>query len=100
MTTPPDRNLAACMRVLYYAILEARSLAWENHGKRDKPIADVMDAVHNIPLLVTDWQRCRPEMIRDFLLAYDEKWNPPVRLAGVYDAAIARGDADEKPSLQ
>jgi hypothetical protein len=95
----PDPNLLACLEVLYRAIVDARSLAWSGannkdqlSAKRDEQIADLMDAVHNIPLLLLRWGRCDESVLRRFLESYDEKWPGEGRsLLATYDRAMAEG---------
>ena len=101
MTKAPDRHLLACMEVLYRAIIEARVLAWGGHrlrhrlsGQRDRQIADLMDAIHNIPLLAMNWDVCDQQMLRSYLVAYDETWaHRGSSLVKTYDAVLATGDA-------
>ena len=39
-------------------------------------MADLMDAIHNIPELVRNWERCDVEHMREaFFGAYDRKWS-------------------------
>jgi hypothetical protein len=85
------------LEVLFYATIHARALAWGNarllarlSKARQQQIADLMDAVHNIPHLLNDWDRCDQKMLRDFLLQYDTKWGQTggLRLAEVYDRTI------------
>jgi hypothetical protein len=55
-------------------------------------LADLMDAVHNIPDLVRSWERCDIEHMRTaFLKAYDDKWiaRGGVALCDVFDQAVA-----------
>lgn len=69
----PEPYLSACMTVVYRALLHARRMGYS--GTVDAAhIADLMDAVHNIPDLVQNWDRCDIELIRTYLKAYEEKW--------------------------
>ena len=39
-------------------------------------LADLMDAIHNIPEMIENWERCDVEFMRTaFFKAYDEKWS-------------------------
>jgi hypothetical protein len=74
----PAPKLAACLEVLYHAAIEARLLGW--HGMRtglgrdeSKRLADLMDAVHNIPGQAGDWGRCDEQELRSRLGAYDAR---------------------------
>lgn len=88
------------MEVLYRAIIEARVLAWGGQrlrhrlsGMRDRQIADLLDAVHNIPLLAMNWDICDQKVLCDYLVAYDEKWaHRGSSLAKTYDAMLASGE--------
>lgn len=104
---PPEPYRIACLEVIYRAVLEARALAFCNHRLRfrlrKKPhrrIADLMDAIHNIPIFLMDWSHCKPGLIREYLVHCDSRlpstWGP--RLADVYDEALrkAGGNADAK----
>ena len=92
MSFPPDSALKACLTLLYHVTIEARLLGWE--GERDdlakercKQVADLMDAVHNVPWLAQRWEECDEQRLRDFLRGYDETWRPRARLLDVYDLA-------------
>ena len=79
MSLPPVPKLAACLEVLYRAAIEARMLGYEGHAhglspERSDQLAALMDAVHNIPCLVLDWERCNESLLVDMLREYDERW--------------------------
>jgi hypothetical protein len=59
--------------VIRHAILDARAAAWSGAVEKEW-IADLMDAVHNIPGFINDWQRCDEGPLRDRLRHYDEQW--------------------------
>ena len=63
--------------------------------RRQEQIAALMDAIHNLPHLLNDWERCDQKMLRQSLLAYDEDWADAggVRLSAVYDKALAADSA-------
>lgn len=72
-TVAPEPYLSACMTVVYRALLHARSMGFS--GTVDAAhIADLTDAVHNIPDLVRNWNRCDIELMRAYLKSYEEKW--------------------------
>lgn len=68
----PEPFLSAYLGVLRSALLEARRSAWskEPHEK----LADLMDAVHNIPELLNHWETCIEPCLRESLELYDRKW--------------------------
>jgi hypothetical protein len=86
----PEPYLSACMRVVYRALLHARLMGWS--GSVDsKHLADLMDAVHNIPDLVRHWEDCDTERMRAFLKNYEETWlaRGGLPLCEIFDQAIA-----------
>jgi hypothetical protein len=79
MSLPPAPELAACLEVLYRATIEARMLGYEGHAHGLSPqqsdqLAALMDAVHNIPHLVLDWEQCNESLLVGLLRDYDERW--------------------------
>lgn len=84
--------MSACMKVVYHAAVYARS--WGYSGKVDaNNIADLMDAIHNIPELIQNWERCDVQLLRmSFLGAYQDKWarhgGPPLR--DIFDKAVEK----------
>ncbi len=81
MATAPQPYLSACLDVVSHALLQGRLIGWAGeHGglssEDAKRLADLLDAVHNIPTLITDWENCDEARLRSYLLAYDEKWVP------------------------
>lgn len=102
MSTAPEPHLSACLRVLYSATLEARALAWNGQqtplGEHEiQRLGDLMDAVHNIPLLITRWETCDESLLRAMLAGYDAKWGTSsftrllVGYQAVIDAFVDRG---------
>lgn len=74
----PAPKLAACLHVLYRAAIDARSLGWKGEQEgltRDESrrLADLMDAIHNIPGLAADWERCDEGLLRGMLGDYDAR---------------------------
>jgi len=54
---------------------------------------DLMDAVHNLPHLVTRWDTVNEKLLRDMLADYDDKWSTQthIRLLAVYEGKLAGG---------
>ena len=48
-----------------------------------------MDAVHNIPGLIANWEGCDESLLRGMLRDYDTRWN--FELLHAYDDVVARG---------
>ena len=107
MQVAPLPYLSAYLEVIRVAAVEARFLAhlsqlrpWWQRLRGDArtlaQVADLMDAIHVIPELLDEWERCdEPALRRNFLLAYDQKWARPdspterrVSLVGVFERAF------------
>jgi len=95
----PEPYLSACLTVMFHAMIHARSLGWRNADpanemsrESNEHIADLMDAVHNLPSLVQHWGGCNQDKLRNFLIAHDEKWQMkgPLLLK-LYDDTVAAG---------
>lgn len=93
MSTAPEPYLSACLRVLYSATIEARALAWDGldaslTSTEVQRLAALMDAVHNLPLLITRWETCDEALLRRMLADYDAKWGDVsrTRLLAVYES--------------
>ena len=75
---PPASALTACLAVLQRACVAARLLGWA--GEKDglapeqaSELADLMDAVHNIPDLIQHWDRCDENLLRGMLSDFDQR---------------------------
>jgi hypothetical protein len=94
VTAPPAPQHRACLEVLYQATIAARMLGYEGHenglsaAKADQ-LADLMDAVHNLPRLLIDWSGCNESLLRGMLDDYDTKWSG--HLLEIYDRIVAEG---------
>jgi hypothetical protein len=94
----PQPYLSACLRVLYRATIEARMMGYagEQRGLSEiegKRLADLMDAVHNLPDLIQRWDTCNEDLLRGMLRDFDARWYgvSGVRLLEEYEGALARG---------
>lgn len=101
MSIAPAPYLEACLAVLYRACINGRLIGWsgERSGLTDAQsgeLADLMDAVHNLPYLVQHWEECDETLLRQFLASFDEKWKANGRghLLAVYEDVLARRSAD------
>lgn len=97
MAVAPQPYLSACLRVLEYAIIEARSLGWAaGEGTMAKQgveqVTGLMDAVHNLPHLIEHWERVDQQWLRNDLRHYDERWghNSHFRLLEAYEHELKR----------
>jgi hypothetical protein len=73
MAVAPEPYLSACMTVLYRPALACRMWGWSGEVSPEH-LADLMDAIHNIPELVRHWERCDIELLRGMLGDYERKW--------------------------
>lgn len=83
--------LSACLEVLYRATISARSLGWDGEktglsAADSQRLVALMEAVHNIPLLLRRWEDCDEAMLRGFLETFDTKWNGG--LLAAYEQAL------------
>jgi len=73
MAIAPEPYLSACLAVLDRTILYCRAAGWSNALSAEH-VADLMDAVHNIPGLLQNWERCDVALLRAILDEYEQKW--------------------------
>jgi len=81
--------MRACLAVLSRAAIEARMLGYEGaeaglSARRSAQLADLMDAIHNIPELLARWEECNEALLVGMLRDYDLRWSPLANLAEVY----------------
>lgn len=74
-----DAAMRAGLAVLERATVAARLLGYEGSASGLSPeksaqLADLMDAVHNIPYLLCNWERCDESLLLSMLKDYDIKW--------------------------
>ena len=91
MALAPEPYLSACLEVLLQATIHARLIGYDGHDTGLTPaqsdcLADLMDAVHNIPDLLKRWEECDEPFLRSFFEAFDQKWEKQTsaRLLGTY----------------
>ena len=80
MPLAPEPYLSACLEVLQHATIHARLIAYGGHeagltAEQSDCLADLMDAVHNIPDLLNRWEECDERLLRSFLQTFDDKWH-------------------------
>ena len=73
MNSSADKEQVACVDVLRMAILEARVWGWQGDVNAER-LGDLMDAVHNIPTLIGDWNPEGVDDIKRELETYERKW--------------------------
>ena len=83
MTMAPEPQLSACLAVLRRAITLTR-----NQHDLAEQTADVMDAVHAIPDLISEWHDGADATLRARFASCDAKW--PSGLLATYDFILER----------
>ena len=93
----PEPYLSACLEVVYRAALNARVIGWSGekdglNAQQSAQLADLMDAIHNIPHLLQRWEQCDESLLRSFLETFDTKWKGSGAglLLVVYEEALAK----------
>jgi hypothetical protein len=92
MSVAPEPYLSAYLAVLHHAALAGRHWAWANEP--NEKLADLMDAIHNVPDLLNRWEECDEPCLRSDLLRFDQKWarsEGDVQLCQVLANALAKG---------
>lgn len=72
MALPNQEVIMKYLIVLRQSILHARVLAWEK--KSHEEIADLLDAIHNVPEMLTQWESCDEKFLTQQIESYDKKW--------------------------
>lgn len=89
----PEPKLSAYLVVLHQALLWGRLLSNHSPANADH-INDLMDAVHNLPLLLRTWEECDEGWLQADLKRYTDRW---VSKGGV-DLVVAFRNTLEDPS--
>src|SRR5262245_5837122 len=91
MAVAPEPYLSACLAVLDRAIITCRAGNWSADVPHEHT-ADLMDAVHTIPWLIRNRERCDVAFLRTaFLQAYEQKWlaQGGLALCKMFDDTVA-----------
>lgn len=72
MSVPNQETLVKYLNTMRQAILHARALAWQK--KSHEEIADLLDAIHNVPEMLIKWESCDENFLKEKLESYDRKW--------------------------
>lgn len=94
MAIPPERELQAFLRVLTFSILRPRAWGWQKEVPAEE-LADLMDAVHNIPQFLLNWESCDQELLLAMLDDFERKWasSGGLALRSIYDHELStKGD--------
>jgi hypothetical protein len=75
----PDAKLRACLQALYVAVLEVRVIGWKGMEgglteHESEQVADLMDAVHDLPGLILSWEHCDEKLLCQMLADVDAKY--------------------------
>jgi hypothetical protein len=87
------------MEILYRASTACRVWGWSD-GVSAEHLADLMDAIHNIPHLVQRWEGCDIDFLREaYLKPYEQKWSQRggLALCKIFDDLVA-GDPPDSVS--
>lgn len=74
MAIAPDPDFRACLRVVYIALVDSRNAGWTGSVNAER-LADLMDAIHNLPDLIQNWENCDEKLLKSTLMDYDRKWH-------------------------
>lgn len=90
MAAAPEPFLSACMVVLHRLAITCRMWGWSGEVSPEH-LADLMDAIHNVPELVQHWERCDLELLRGMLGDYERKWlnRGGLALLQIFDGIVA-----------
>ena len=91
MAVAPEPFRTACVEVLHHAACTARGMAWDEKFSTER-LRDLMDAVHNIPRLLNDWEHCDVGYLRQRLADYDKRWASKgwPHLTKIFDENVGR----------
>lgn len=78
---PDDETLATYLELIHSVVLRARAAAWQGDGKR---AGELLDAIHNLPDLLTRWPDADEELIWQLLEGHAKRgefgaWRERVR---------------------
>ncbi|HBN77133.1 MAG TPA: hypothetical protein DD473_15220 [Planctomycetaceae bacterium] len=88
-----EKHLNACLEVMRDAILQARVWGWSGDVPAEQ-LADLMDAMHNIPTYIQHWDDVGDEGVKNDLKRYDDKWpksvDSVIGLVELYDHVLSK----------
>ena len=87
MATAPEPFFSAGMHVLYWTFLKARVWGWSG-DVNPAMLADLMDAVHNVPHMIGNWTEETDARLRRELSSFDERWPDSAFLVKYFEAAL------------
>ena len=87
MATAPEPFFSAGMYVLHWTFLKARMWGWSG-SVNPAMLADLMDAVHNLPHMIAHWTDETDERLRLELSTFDQRWPEMAFLISHYENAL------------
>ncbi|MCE0496981.1 MAG: hypothetical protein LV481_03430 [Methylacidiphilales bacterium] len=98
----PEPYMTALLRVIYYAILDARATAALANGKDAetqnaalKRIVSLMNVTHNIPMKLTSYEKWDEATFRKFLGLHDKMFPDGIKLLPVYENGLKNSDENQ-----
>ena len=86
----PEPILEAAMHTLHMGMVYARNCTLQHTPDAAKQANDFMEALHEIPLMLTHWSRSSVEELRMHLGCYDQnRWNGVPNLVKMFDSKLA-----------
>jgi hypothetical protein len=90
----PEPYLSACLEVLHRAAVHARLLGWQGEtggltAEQSAELAELMDAIHNIPHLIQSWEHCDEKLLRACLDSFDTRRDTIAGLLATYEHVLA-----------
>ncbi len=93
MSIAPEPYHSALMDVLQEAMICTR--AWARAGElQAEQVSDLMDSLHNVPHLLSNWEQCDTHFLKNSFVAYDMRWGAKgLKLLDIYNASLTRAEA-------
>lgn len=93
MVAAPEPYLSAFLWVLHRAIISCRFGHWQGEFSSEHT-AELMDAIHNIPTMIQNWEPEHLEFLRASLQDYETKWlsRGGIALCQIFDDAVSNPD--------
>jgi hypothetical protein len=106
MAYAPGPYLSAGLATIESAVLAARACSWaalsnpERVAELPRKIEALMDVIHNLPLLLQNWEICDLELLREDLSRFDQRWGVAdgLSLRAVFDETVAQAIHRDPPA--
>jgi hypothetical protein len=70
---PPPEILEGYIEFIDRVVLTARVMGWWEAPHEQ--IADLMDAIHNLPRGLRNWDHFDEDVFREYVKGYDDRWH-------------------------